>query len=954
MKRLIQYFIAVGFGFPLSLLADDLSVGESITTTSGTKTEVVYKNTDGIPKGEYNLSVGVVKVGNFTITSPKNYYTSNLSRAKSFTVPVSLLSLTEDNARLRKKDVAGIYTTPELEYGQLIFLKDGYGKFNGREFLKDGQTLPKKYTANSKEQIHVAAVLKNSTPLVSVDGITGTVAYISAEQTDAKLRISDDDALDKIHMRLKATLSGSSLECSKLVAPGIYSLSRLFGVTPDKLIAKAGKFYENADSFPVELCKFTGSIQDVGINEQNDTDDAGYISTNGDVSLSFPGFVGESDKQVFSLSLKWNNTAPAISNLGKRVDYGTDKKHVKDVTFTFDITELDFPYGDKIVKVKGDLKIKGYTLVGSGLSFTNLPGTTTTANGRVKVVLNNSAYEKPTVRTTTSALYPESGNKIDSNVSVSASELVSIARKYISPETLPNLTEISEIVFDASSYIEVKDSAGAIGRIAFGDSGGLGGDISVGPFLPVITHSCKIEPIPSVKFYIPAGESRLSRIISGIRISRCPLCDPKNLSETLVFALSQTSTYSFTAGGVDFTAKLLYDSEDSVSVNITGNGASSGLTSTGDIPLRLRLVETGGEVHEAEQCFSLGAHSTLTIGATDQDLGTFRQGDAVSLYIDPKIGNICAAESFCKAEFTIVPTLSPADMGLSARYDSPTGKIKVSGTVAELDAYKDKDVVLKLTIDAKQAGDMHPKHANKEISLKMRSEGKLACGSPYLTVDNSKLSPTFTAGSQPSVTPQGIVSVRDMCGLCESLGATFNWRKTSGEYGVISNTGTTCTVNFGNVPYSTLAVGAYKYTTTVEVQIKQAGATKHTLSIPVPLNISVTQPTYDPIVLDPQHGQIATGAKIIVVGPKITIDGSNREKIKEDVSLTGTFVTGANTPTFEVNENNVDFGNHSIKLQGAIRTGDKDASVGKPLILEYNKDKTIPIGGDIGIVEIER
>lgn len=408
------------------------------------------------------------------------------------------------------------------------------------------------------------------------------------------------------------------------------------------------------------------------------------------------------------------------------------------------------------------------------------------------------------------------------------------------------------------------------------------------------------------------------------------------------------------AGGVDFTAKLSYDSEDSVSVNITGKGASSGLTSTGDIPLILRLVETGGEVHEAEQCFSLGAHSTLTIGATDQDLGNFRQGDAVSLYIDPKIGNICAAEGSCKPEFTIVPTLSPADMGLSARYDSPTGKIKISGTIAELDAYKDKDVVLKLTIDAKQAGDMHPRHAKKEISLKMRSEGKLVCGSPYLTVDNSKLSPTFTTGSQPSVTPQGIVSIRDMCGLCESLGATFNWRKTSGEYGVISNAGTTCIVNFGNVPYSTLAAGTYKYTTTVEVQIRQSGATKHTLSIPVPLNISVTKPTYDPIVLDPQHGQIATGAKIIVVGPKITIDGSNREKIKEDVSLTGTFVTGANTPTFEVNENNVDFGNHSIKLQGAIRTGDKDASVGKPLILEYNKDKTIPIGGDIGIVEIER
>lgn len=954
MKRLIQYFIAVGFGFPLSLLADDLSVGESITTTSGTKTEVVYKNSDGIPKGEYNLSVGVVKVGNSTITSPENYYTSNISRAKSFNVSVSLLGLTEENARTNSKDVAGIYTTPNLEYGQLIFLRDGYGNHTGREFLKDGQVLPEKYTANSKEQIHVGAVLKNSAPSVTVDGTTGTVAYISAEQKDAKLRISDDDMLDKVHIQLQGTLGGGSLNCSKLVAPGLRSISTLLGTTADALIAKAGKFYENAGSFPLELCKFTGSIQDIGIYEQNDTVDAGFLSTDGDVSQSFAGFTGESDKQSMSLSLKWNNTSPFISNLKQNAVIGSDNKHVKEVEFAFVVTDPDFPYADKIVEVKAVLKVKGYTLKGSGLSFTNLPGTATSISGGVKVVLNSSAYETPTVRVPTNAFYPESGNTVSNHANVSASELVSIARRFVSSSTIANLTEIASIVFDSSSYIEVKDSAGAIGRIAFGDSGGLGGDISVGPFLPVITHSCKIEPIPSVKFYIPAGESQLSRTISGIRISRCPLCDPKNLSEALVFALSQKSTYSFMAGGVDFTAKLSYDSEDSVSVNITGKGASSGLTSTGDIPLILRLVETGGEVHEAEQCFSLGAHSTLTIGATDQDLGNFRQGDAVSLYIDPKIGNICAAEGSCKPEFTIVPTLSPADMGLSARYDSPTGKIKISGTIAELDAYKDKDVVLKLTIDAKQAGDMHPRHAKKEISLKMRSEGKLVCGSPYLTVDNSKLSPTFTAGSQPSVTPQGIVSIRDMCGLCESLGVTFNWRKTSGEYGVISNAGTICTVNFGNVPYSTLAVGTYKYTTTVEVQIKQSGAIKHTLSIPVPLNISVTQPTYDPIVLDPQHGQIATGAKIIVVGPKITIDGSNREKIKEDVSLTGTFVTGANTPTFEVNENNVDFGNHSIKLQGAIRTGDKDASVGKPLILEYNKDKTIPIGGDIGIVEIER
>jgi len=958
MRRLLHYFAAICIGLPATLFAENVSLGESITKTSGSKSEVVYKNTDGIPKGEYNLSVGVVKVGNSTITNPESYYNSNISRAKSFHVPVSLLALTEDSARVTAKDVAGIYTTPNLEYGQLIFLRDGYGKFNGREFLKDGQTLPEKYKASSKEQIHVSAVLKNSVPTVTVDGSSGVTAFISAEQKDVRLRITDDDLLDKVHIKLNTTLGGTIFECSKLVSSGSRSLPELLNTSSDVLLSKASSFYGDGGAFPKELCKFSGSFQDIGIAEQNDMDDAGYINTStGAVSPSCPAFVGESDKQSLVISLKWNNTAPTILNLKKNAVIGSDNKHVKDVEFNFDVNDPDFPYGDKIVEVKAVLKIKGYTLKGNNLTFTNLPGTKTNVSGGVKVVLNSSAYGLPTVRVPTSSLYPTSGSKVSTHASVSASELVRIARQYVSESSASNLTEISDIAFDSSSYIQVKDSAGAIGRLSFGDSGGLGGDVNIGPFLPVIVHSCKIEPVSDITFFIPAGATTISGEIPGIRISRCPLCDPKSTSKALTFAQSSKDTYTFTSNGVSFTAKLKFSSEDTASISISGTpiGGNSAISSASAIPLKLKLLESGGESHEAVQLFSIGAHSTLTIGAFDQDLGVFHQGDTVSLDIDPKVGNLCSAQSTCSSNYTVIASLTPADIGLSARYDTVSKKIHISGTVAELDAYKDKDVVLSLKIDAKQDGDMHPKHAEKAVSLKLRSEGKLVCGSPSLSLDGN-LNVSYSAGSSPASTPKGIVKVRNMCGLCESLGATLSWSKTSGDYGQLTHdsNGVTCTVSFGDVPFSSYGVGSYTHTANVRVQIRQGGVIKHSLSLPVVLRLTVTQPAYDPIVVDPQHGQIATGAKIIVVGPKITVDASQREKITNDVSLTGTFVTGANTPTFDVNENNVDFGSHSIKLQGSVRTGDKDATVGKPLILEYDKDKTIPIGGDIGIVEIEQ
>lgn len=92
----------------------------------------------------------------------------------------------------------------------------------------------------------------------------------------------------------------------------------------------------------------------------------------------------------------------------------------------------------------------------------------------------------------------------------------------------------------------------------------------------------------------------------------------------------------------------------------------------------------------------------------------------------------------------------------------------------------------------------------------------------------------------------------------------------------------------------------------------------------------------------------------MLIGPSITTNSSGRVKIESNPKVYGTFVTSKNTPTFQVIETNVDFGDHAVELEGAVRTGGTSAEVGKPLILKYNRNLTVPIGGDLGIIEPAR
>ena len=89
----------------------------------------------------------------------------------------------------------------------------------------------------------------------------------------------------------------------------------------------------------------------------------------------------------------------------------------------------------------------------------------------------------------------------------------------------------------------------------------------------------------------------------------------------------------------------------------------------------------------------------------------------------------------------------------------------------------------------------------------------------------------------------------------------------------------------------------------------------------------------------------------MIVGPTILSNFDDKTKIERDAIINGTIVTPVNTPTFWVNESNVDFGDHSVILNGAVRTGNSSADVGKPLKLIYDNSLIIPVGGDIGIIE---
>lgn len=94
-----------------------------------------------------------------------------------------------------------------------------------------------------------------------------------------------------------------------------------------------------------------------------------------------------------------------------------------------------------------------------------------------------------------------------------------------------------------------------------------------------------------------------------------------------------------------------------------------------------------------------------------------------------------------------------------------------------------------------------------------------------------------------------------------------------------------------------------------------------------------------------------SSAELIIVGPTIVTDFDEKSKIEQDAVLNGTFVTPVNTPTFIVDESNVDFGEYKVIINGAVRTGGTDAPAGRPLQLNYDASVIVPAGGDIALLK---
>lgn len=928
-----------------------LSFGENEAYYVGADSNNLVEYND-LPKGDYTLKIGNLSVSNEPVSDFKSFFEKNSINAVWSSVGVQLryVVLPDSDGQYRwfDKTPLPILKAAPVLYGSQVPLNNDYL----HNVLLDPRYPPKYWDKNESwsdskdgEQLSTLTVnvtISNSKPILSE--ISGGVYSLSDNSliyilnaTNLRslptLIFEDIDITDKLYLEVGGIDS----------SPTIYSMIS----NDSKSDFNLGDFFKNVldVDFYTKVKNLISDIYYPNLSSYRDPDfpEYGYkleplsfLITFGDVNPhqynklvlgeSVSDFNLVSDKPLlestpisYKVRFYWENSAPAISNLVLNRNI-TPAGLVSAVNFNFNGNDVDFVFSDYIDKVEAEIFV-------SSISYTTKDNQQLTWNG----------HQKVTVRTPTDDAFSENGNPVSIYVSVSASEIVSLLNSIVGDTAFDNVKSIDKVSFSGDSTISIYDALNAESSVLFSDIFGKDGVDADGPFLLSLVHSCAIHTIPDVVLGIPADATQHSFTITGITATRCELC------ETWIPLIS----------ALKFPTEFTDDSKNSISVEVSNYTDDSfslvldivnetGIAEADNTELDLSLTEQCGTTAKAIQVFSLHKHSKPIIGATDQTLsGEFRRAGPIEFLVDPLISNVCHRENTCSQESLTVTATT--DIGLTAVYDKSTGKLKVSGTLPDTEEFDDKDVSIILHINAVQDGTLHGS-TEKDIRINFHSSEKLTHTEP--TIADVSQSVTFSAGTRPQVTTIQLEMIP--CELCKVSNATYQWSVVDGNYATVSGSGVICSVSFNSAPFETFSVG--NYTLKARIACEHGD---HIAEGTASLNLIVTQPDYPPLDFSASLDdlQSTSGAKIVIVGPTILSNFDDKTKIERDAVINGTIVTPVNTPTFWVNESNVDFGDHSVILNGAVRTGNSSADVGKPLKLIYDNSLIIPVGGDIGIIE---
>lgn len=891
-----------------------------------------------LSKGKYILKVGKVSIANEECGDYATYFETNSERAQWSTATLGLYYIAITDT-----------TTGQTERYDLnpLFLLDNVPVYAGnssvaidslRDILVEGDlkytaTPPSTNSGNVLSSFSLSASMLNQFPHVadiencyqytSQDKVKHCV--LNAEYKNPRITFKDPDLRDRLFLRVRfegmgydsfaivsnnasvATLdlddifskNGAYSDILKQALHGYDSLTETEnGLLLDKLTLRVDLGDVNPQQY--ELCSFSSGLGDFKVPEIEP--------------------ILEGDLSFIDFNFYWVNSSPVISDLRYERTLSSSGLVIS-VNFPFSVGDADLAFNDYIKNISA-------TVYATKIVYTTNDGNTYTWVGK----------ESVSVRLPTGSMYSSDGTPIGTSISIAASQISTLLRDKLGSGFF-NVKSIDRVTFSSDSTISAFDSRGLEGKITFGDT--FGGSLDVdGPFPVNTEHSCAISPVAGVVYAVSADANATEFTLEGITVERCPLCDslPK-LADA--FSFNGSSVYSMK----DFAGNTITvrpgTIDDTISLWISVSN-TSGIKESGNIGIPLRIMEDCGISATATQVISLAKHSKPLIGAVDQQItGNFRRDGDISFKVDPKISNVCARDEDC-ISCAISVTATTDIPGVSAAYDAASGMIEVTGTLPDTDDYDDKDISMKLSITAKQEGTLHGA-STKDISIGFHSEEKLTHTQPV--VADKSLSVTYAAGTTPG--NYIIQMTLTPCELCRLSNVTYLWNIASGSYASVVGAGVSATVSFASAPFETYAPGTYELSATVSC--KQG---EHTATGNAVLKLTVTAPDYPPMDFSTSPNSSKTSsAELIIVGPTIVTDFDEKSKIEQDAVLNGTFVTPVNTPTFIVDESNVDFGEHKVIINGAVRTGGTDAPVGRPLQLNYDASVIVPVGGDIGIIE---
>ena len=891
-----------------------------------------------LSKGKYILKVGKVSIANEECGDYATYFETNSERAQWSTATLGLyyIAITDittgqteryDSNPLFLLDNVPVYTEDSsvaIDSLSSILLEGDIDYTTIPPATSNGNILSSfSLSASMFNQTPYVSSIENCFQYISQDKVKHCV--LSAEYKNPRIIFKDPDLRDRLFLRVHfeglgynslAIVSNNASEAT-LNLDDIFSRDGAYSDILKQALHGYDSLSETENGLLVDKLTLCVDLGDVNPQQY---DLCSFNSDFGDFKIPELDPILEGDLSFIDFNFYWVNSSPVISDLRYERTLSSSGLVIS-VNFPFNVSDADLAFNDYIKNIRA-------TVYATKIVYTSNDGHKYTWVGK----------ESVSVRLPTGAMYSSDGTPIGTSISIAASQISTLLRDKLG-SGFSNVKSIDRVTFSSDSTISAFDSRGLEGKITFGDA--FGGSLDVdGPFPVNTEHSCAISPVGGVVYAVSADANAAEFTLDGITVERCPLCDslPK-LDDA--FSFNGSSVYSMK----DFAGNTITVRPDTIDDTISlwiSVSNTSGIKESGNIAIPLRIVEDCGISATATQVISLAKHSKPLIGAVDQYItGNFRRDGDISFEVDPKISNVCTRDEDCNS-CGISVTATTDIPGVSAAYDAASGMIEVTGTLPDTDDYDDKDISMTLSITVRQDGRLHGE-STKNISIGFHSEEKLTHTQPV--VADKSLSVTYAAGTTPG--NYIIQMTLTPCELCKLSNVSYVWTITSGSFASVDGAGVSATVSFASAPFETYAPGTYELS--AKVSCKQG---EHIAEGNAVLKLTVTAPNYPPIDFSTSPNSYKTSsAELIIVGPTIVTDFDEKSKIEQDVVLNGTFVTPVNTPTFIVDESNVDFGEHKVIINGAVRTGGTDAPVGRPLQLNYDASVIVPVGGDIGIIE---